>query len=159
MRKRVLGGGAVIILLVGMWMGNFFQGFGLGTGGGNGSGEDEGDPGRTQVSLTTEQPPAEPPESEPSQISLYSDEVLTVLVTGTEYQVETESTGAAAFEPATLEEIVSRAEDMPGDRNGIRVRLRFSRTAESGATSDLYERLQAAGIEREAILETTGYID
>lgn len=161
MQKRMLGGAAVVILLVGMWMGNFFQGLGLGPGSGGGDGDGDGaaDPGRTQVSLTSEDPPEQTDEPQPNQSSLYSDELVTVLIDGTDYQIETESDGAAAFAPATLEEVVSQASERPGDRNGIRVRLRFSRTAEAGATSDLYEALQSAGIEREAILETTGYVD
>lgn len=158
MKKRVLGAAAVVILLVGIWMGNFFKGLGLG-GPGTGDAEREGEPGRTQVGLNSESAPEQSDEPAASDASLYSDEVLTVLVAGSGYSIESESAGAAAFTPASLDEIVAQAKDKPGDRNGIRVRLRFRRDAESGATSDLYEALQVAGIAREAILETTGYAD
>lgn len=156
MRKRLTTVAAVGLLAVGIWLGTLFRGFGVG------SGDDAGDQPSTdthvnlapEVAASSAEPVSTVASHDPD-----ADDVLTVLVEEDRYQLQSGDDAAARFAPATLNEIATRAAAHPGDEHGVRVRLRFRRNAQSGAISDLYEALQAAGIPREQIIEASGFVD
>jgi hypothetical protein len=164
MRKRVMAVAAIGLLVAGAWLGNFFRGFGLGGPGAGQGGDDQPSPD-TQVSLNTDSSAASSistsSASDPKEQGTAepSDDVLTVLIAEDTYQIQSGADAAASFTLAKLDEVVEQAKLHPGDAHGVRVRLRFRRSAHSGATSDLYEALQAAGIPREQIIESTGYVE
>jgi hypothetical protein len=131
MKKRLLGAGAVVILLVGVWLGNFFKGFGLG--GGSGDGEGAGDPARTHVNVAAESSSVQPAETQtppaaPNEAAS-PNEVLTVLVAGDQYRIQEGADAEATFEPATVQEIADRAGALPGDRHGVPAMRRAVRRA------------------------------
>jgi hypothetical protein len=162
MRKRLMAVAAVGLLVVGAWLGNLFRGFGLG-GSGSGTGTADSSTGDVQVSLHGgAAPAATPPESTPpatGEGAPVAEEVLTVLVNGEQYAVQSGEDATARFEPATLESVVELAKSRKGDAHGVRVRLRFKRDAQSGAISDLYSALQAADIPREQVIDATGFVE
>jgi hypothetical protein len=156
MNKRLLGAAAVVILAVGMYLGNLFRGFGLG--GGPGEGENGGGEREPQVNVTA---PSATSTTTPSEVAATdSPDVLTVLVEAAQYQIQQGTDENAKFEPAELTEVVARSRDTAGDEHGVRIRLRFRRNAQTGAINDLYQALQSqAGVQREEIIEATGYVD
>jgi hypothetical protein len=156
MNKRLLGAAAVVILAVGMYLGNLFRGLGLG--GGSGAGENDRGDGGTQVNVTD---PSATPTPTPSNTAVAdSPDVLTVLVEADQYQIQQGTDEDAQFEPAELSEVVARSRDAAGDEHGVRIRLRFRRNAQTGAINDLYQALQSqAGVQREEIIEAAGYVD
>jgi len=164
MRKRLMAVAAVGLLIAGAWLGNIFRGFGLG---GSGSGEDSGaaPSADTQINLGAEGSTVALTSSSPTEklrddtTDAAKDDVLTVLVVEDRYEVQSGADESGTFEPNTLEAIVEQAKARNGDEHGVRVRLRFRRNAQSGTTNDLYAALQAAGIPREQIIESTGYVD
>jgi len=162
MKKRLMAVAAIGLLVAGAWLGNLFRGFGLG-GSGTGEGAAEAPTGDVQVSLTSNesvpvvtQSAAAPATAEGAPVA---DEVLTVLVDSDQYATQSGDDASARFEPATLESIVELAKARKGNAHGVRVRLRFKRNSQSGATSDLYSALQSAGIPREQVIEGTGYVE
>lgn len=162
MRKRLMAVAAIGLLVAGAWLGNLFRGFGLG-GTGTGEGTTDAPTGDVHVSLTSNEsvPVVKPPTAAPATAegAPVSDDVLTVLVDSDQYATQSGEDASAKFEPATLESIVELAKARKGDAHGLRVRLRFKRDSQSGATSDLYSALQAAGIPREQVIEATGYVE
>lgn len=163
MRKRLIAVAAVGLLIVGAYLGNFFRGFGPG-GPATGQGEAEAPPADTQVNLGAESSVSLTSQltgatGEAAPTTAKDDKVLTVLVSGDKYEVQSGDDAAATFEPYTLEALVEQAKNRTGDEHGVRVRLRFKRDAQEGATSDLVKALQAAGIAREQIIESTGYVE
>ena len=158
MRKRVIGAGAVVLVAVGIWLGNILQGPGLG--------EAETDSSDTngetvQVSLSTDVDPASttPDTGDGTAADTEDPDVLTLLVDDDQYQIQRGEDWYAEFSPATLEDIISKAGDVPGDENGVRVRLRFRENAQNGAISDLKSALTDAGLEPESIIEDAEYVE
>jgi hypothetical protein len=162
MRKRLMAVAAVGLLIAGAWLGNFFKGLGLG-GSGTGDGAADAPSADVQASLGNSEtlPAVTSADAAPStgEGEPVADEVLTVLVDSDQYATQSGADTAARFEPATLESIVELAKARKGDAHGIRVRLRFKRNSQSGATSDLYTALQSAGIPREQVIESTGFVE
>ena len=162
MRKRLMAVAAVGLLIAGAWLGNFFKGLGLG-GSGTGDGAADAPSADVQVSLGDSEslPAVTSSDAAPAtgEGEPVADEVLTVLVDSDQYATQSGADTAARFEPATLESIVELAKARKGDAHGIRVRLRFKRNSQSGATSDLYTALQSAGIPREQVIESTGFVE
>lgn len=159
MRKRVMGVGAVVLVAVGIWLGNILKGPGLG--------ENETDSSDTngetvQVSLSTDVDPASTTTTgtgDGTAAVTEAPDVLTLLVDDDQYQIQWGEDWHAEFSPTTLEEITSKAGDMPGDENGVRVRLRFKENAQNGAISDLKSALTDAGLEPESIIEDAEYVE
>jgi hypothetical protein len=156
MRKRIIGVAAVGLVALGIWLANWWKGPGLG---GSGTGDE------TQVNLQTESqsPPARPssPAAGDGQTSLPGPppDVLTVMIAGSEYRVQANESAAAEFAPASLSKVVEQATEVPGDTQGIRVRVLRHVTAQQGARSDLFEALQQAGIKREEIVEVSDFVE
>jgi len=155
MRKRLIAGGAVVLLIVGAWLGNLFKGFGVG-------GSESGTGNEAEVNLTapTEAHTETPQQVETPAVEPETSPVLTVLVDADQFRIQSGSDASATFATATLDEIVKRARESTGDEHGVRVRLRFRENAQNGATSDLFKALQErAGIDREAIVEAPGFVE
>jgi hypothetical protein len=164
MRKRVAAVGAVGLLILGVWLGRWFRGPGLG-GSGSGDGEPAAPPGEVQVNLDAGADGASggvalaPDTPATTRPPSRADDVLTVLIDGESYQVQSGDDASARFTPATLEEVVERARTYPGDAHGVRVRLRHRRSSQEGARADLIEALQSAGIAREQVVEATEFVE
>lgn len=171
MRKRLTALAAVGLLVAGAWLGNLFRGFGLG-GSGTGEGQAETPSADTQVNLgaeasrvlltssaTTGPAAASAISGTTEAVAAATDDVLTILVVEDTYHLQSGTDAAAEFAPTTLAALVEQAKAHAGDKHGIRVRLRFRRNAQSGAISDLYAALQAAGIAREQVIEATGFVE
>lgn len=156
MRKRVIGAGAVILVALGIWLGNLFQGFGTG----DGETDPDGSNGdAVQVSLTGDAVPSTTGEGDDAPPTTGTPDVLTLLVDDDQYLVQWGEDWHAEFSPSTLEDIVARAKEVPGDENGVRVRLRFKENAQNGAIDDLTTALTDAGVEPEAIVKESGYVE
>ena len=154
MKKRAIGAGAVVLLALGIWLGNLFQGFGTG------EGETDSDGSNSLVSLTTDgsQPSTTSPGDGDNPASETPD-VLTLLVDDDKYLIQWGEDWHADFAPATLEEIVTAAREAPGDENGVRVRLRVTEDAQNGAIDDLESALTDAGLKSVAIFRVDGYVE
>lgn len=165
MRKRVMAVGAVVLLIVGAWLGDLFRGFGTGDPASSDR-NDESPPGEVQANLEAAADVSPRGESERTQESAaatptpqHADDVLTVLIDGDSYELQSGDDANATFAPATLEELVAKAKTHPGNPNGVRVRLRFRRDSQEGARADLIEALQLDGIQREQIIEATDFVE
>ena len=164
MRKRVMAVAAVGLVVLGVWLGDVFRGFGTGEADSSESSETALEDVQVSLDAGSEIPSrgAGAPQQETAATTPrpeHADDVLTVLVDGDSYQLQTGDDEAASFTPATLEEVVERAETYPGNPLGVRVRLRFRRNSQEGARADLIEALQAAEIEREQIIEATDFVE
>ena len=172
LRRRVVAGGAVGILALGIWLGSWFRGFGLGGGDG---GEQVSDanggipatvaPDEVSVDLGQETVLKSP-------AGTGSDEAksgtVAVLVTGDSYLLARapfeDATALPAplsqhFVPAELTAIVSQAQSVPGTESGIRVRVYQHKSSTIGAYSTLLQALKDAGLDDGAIHRVTGYYD
>ena len=83
-------------------------------------------------------------------------EILTVTVDGPGYLVGSDDMPPRAAE---LAEIVTLAKATQGDDQGVHVRIRYRKNAQTGARADLLGQLQESGLKRESIQEMSGYID
>lgn len=157
MRKRVIGVGAVILVVLGALLG--FQGFGTGDKDGD-TGESDGETIQVGLPHDADQPETPSPgEVEPTPATSETPNVLTLLIDDDRYLIQWGADENAEFSPSTLEEIVSRVKEIPGDENGVRVRLRFRENAQNGPIDDLTTALNGAGVESEAIVRESGYVD
>lgn len=154
MRKRVIGAGAVILVALGIWLGNML---GLGPGGDGSTESGDSNAEDVQVSLTSDAETATTDEN--AQAANEAPKVLTLLVDDDNYQIQSGEDWYAEFSPATPDEIVARLGEFPGDENGVRVRLRFKANAQNGAISDLKSTLTEAGVNPEAIVEDPDYVE
>jgi hypothetical protein len=155
MRKRVIGAGAVILVALGIWLGNMFKG--LGPGGDSTTDSTDSDGENVRVALTSDGEPATTDNH--AQPANEAPDVLTLLVDDDKYLIQIGEDWYAEFAPATLDEIVTRLDKIPGDENGVRVRLRFKANAQNGAISDLKSALTDAGVDPEAIIEDPDYVE
>ena len=155
MRKRVIGAGAVILVALGIWLGNML---GLGPGRDScTSDSSDSDAENVHVALTADTETATTDEN--AQAAKETPKVLTLLIDDDKYLIQSGEDWYAEFAPATLDEIVARLGEIPGDENGVRVRLRFKANAQNGAISDLKSALTDAGVDPEAIIEDPDYVE
>ncbi|MCA9054915.1 MAG: hypothetical protein KDA75_13835 [Planctomycetaceae bacterium] len=173
LRRRVLAGGAIGILALGIWLGSWFRGFGLGGGsGGEEVAETDGgipaavSPDDVSVDLGQETVLKSPSGNADDEAS--SAGTLAVLVTGDSYLLAKEpfedATALPAplsehFAPAELSDIVSRAAVVPGTESGIKVRIYQHKSSTVGAYSTLLQALKEAGLDDGAMHRVTGYYD
>ena len=157
MKNRLIAAGAAVILAIGIYLGNLFQGLGLGEG-------DSG--GETLVSLASNES-STPPDAEPrtDASASASQDALTLVVQKDGYAVQHGTDAAGSFAPSTLDDIIQSVTEAQPDTNGDRVRLSYSRHAEMGADEALSKRLQAppeqggAGLLSEEIIKVSGFVD
>lgn len=141
MRKRIVGGGIVVGALALAWL---WSGMNRGPGGG-----DNGTPDTEQSSQTTTAPPGDTDldaDDRQSPSPGHGDRLL-VLITGGEYRILRDN----EYAPASLEEVVAVATHMPGDENGVKVRIEHDSTGVSGAQTDLAAALLEAGLLRDQL--------
>ncbi len=167
MKSRNLFGGAIVAaLLVGIWFGSFFKGFGLGENGtdGNGPNADTQSHSRTEVraipatgvtnpTASTNSPstPSEPDFGLPAQF-------ITIVIHNNQFRLMTGDAPSVGPD-ISLEEVKRQAADTIGTPEGIRVRILKAKSAQEGARADLLAALIAAGVKREAIQERADFIN
>lgn len=77
--------------------------------------------------------------------------VVYVLIDGREYLLRNGPEGKAAYQPATLNEVLAAAQSATGDDNGIRVRIEQKSSSRELSERSLRESLESAGIPKDAI--------
>lgn len=158
LRRKAVGAAALGLVALGIWLGQYFPGFGLGKGLGFGTGSDS-----TGTSPTT----AERPESANPSATVVSQETsstgmpparLRVIIDGDRYVLAKGDSGTEgeALDPT---EIAQRAKSTTGDDQGIRIRIERTKRATAGARQSLLEALDAAGITRDSRHESTEFLD
>jgi hypothetical protein len=161
LRRKAVGATALGLVALGLWLGQYFPGFGLGKGLGFGTGSDGS--GSAQSEPAVERPAGEP------SASVVSSEVrvnppglpparLRVIIDGDRYLLARSDSG---FEGETLDatDIAQRAKSATGDDQGIRIRIERTKRATAGARQTLFEALDAAGITRDERHESTTFVD
>jgi hypothetical protein len=136
LRKRVISGGVIVGVLAFAW---WWSGLNRGLG----PGADNADDDRSSQPTSSADSDSEDADQngDDGPIAVDGDR-LTVLISGSSYLI-VEETGRT---PATLEEIVELARQMPGDDDGIRVQIEHDATGTSGAQTDLEQALRDAGL-------------
>jgi hypothetical protein len=157
-KKRIVAVFAVGLVGLGVWLASvldLWKGPGLG-----GSGDGDGTGSGAQVGLTSGGGSAAKPQDEsPSNvIPTPRADVLTVLIQGAGYLVE-QAAAPGTFAPATLDQIARFAESASGDTTGVRVKVLRHKSAQTGARTDLFERLQRAGLKQEEIVEVSEFVE
>lgn len=79
------------------------------------------------------------------------DEVLTVRITDENYYIARTHGKSREYHAATLEEVVSAAQDRPGNDQGVRVRIIGKQASKSPGGRELQDALTSAGIDATAI--------
>ena len=177
MRKRTAaaGAGAVGLAAFGLWMLPDLGDFGLGGDGTTagitldptGEDADELDPAPAFPADASADPAvADPADAEvpPNPAGSASDPapgaddgpalaVADVRVDGAEYWVlrRFAADGREDRDPLTADEVVALARSVPGDSDGVKVRVSRTPDAEAGAADDLMDALAAAGLEDDEI--------
>jgi hypothetical protein len=162
LRRKAVGFGALGLVALGIWLGQYFPGFGLGKGLGFGTGSEntgtsqtESSPerpssGNPSAAVTSLETPAVPPGLPPAR--------LRVIIDGDRYILAKSDSGAEgeALDPT---EIAQRTKSTTGDDQGIRIRIERTKRATAGARQSLLEALDAAGITRDSRHESTEFLD
>ena len=165
--SRAATGGAVLVMAILVVM--FFQGGGLGPGGGSEEHspddfEATGDPGDA-VLWSPETPREETADSTSSTAGLTDDEkqalsgdTLVVLIDEHHYLMQTSPEPDPQYRPVELNRIIELARLVPGDSNGIRVRIEKRVTARASAEYQLRLELEQSGIGRDALFESSDLV-
>lgn len=170
LRRRVVTAAAVGLVALGIWLGNWFKGIGPGGGVDGGakpssSSEESGAAEEGELAVTLGEPqtsgasrPGNPTPAEVVGVLLYEDGYR--LPRDTALDVSTLSNPVSPqFEPATLEEVASRARLAKGNSEGIRVLIFRHRSSTVGAKQQLLQALHAAGLRDGEIHQRTDYYD
>lgn len=184
LRGKLVAGGALGLLVLGMWLGSFFKGFGLG---GPGSGPGGGTTGNAipetagaddrptnasvaidpDTTLATASPRGTP--TEPGQSSADAPpETISVMIYEGGYRLPKAKIGddsstssmelkSSDFQPASLEEVVAWARAAKGNADGIRVIVLLHQSSTAGARMSLYQALASAGLQDGEIHQRTGF--
>jgi hypothetical protein len=160
LRSKAVGAAALGLVAFGVWLGQFFPGFGLGKGLGFGTGSDNS--GTSKTGATTERRQAGNPSatiaSQETPLPGKAPERLRVIIDGDRYILARGESGTEgeALDPT---EIAQRAKATTGDDQGIRIRIERTKRATTGARQSLLEALDAAGITRDSRHESTEFLD
>ncbi|MBX3441936.1 MAG: hypothetical protein KF774_05975 [Planctomyces sp.] len=172
-RRRVAGAGALGLIAFGLWLGSKFGGFGLGSGGlGLGSGTDfkagqgpgaGGDAADAQAPPSTENTRVgltslSAPSTGNADVDSEPPPRLRVILDGNQVLIAANDDSVAGI-PSTPAAVVERVKSLPGDDQGILIRIERTKRATSGARRELLSALESAGVPREAIQEATDFLD
>ena len=148
LRNKAVGAAALGLVAFGIWLGQYFPGFGLGKGLGFGTGSDSS--GTSKTDSTAERPQTHSPGKAPER--------LRVIIDGDRYVL---AKGESGMEGEALDptEIAQRTKATTGDDQGIRIRIERTKRATAGARQSLLEALDAAGITRDSRHESTEFLD
>lgn len=148
-RAVVVGGGVIGFALLLSWLLGLFPNMG----GGDGEGDGDvmvnvEDPDRK----TTEEPPPEP------QDLIGDIKVLEVLIEDRQYLVrEPGADGQYVVRP--IETVVELAGQVPGNEDGIKVRIGRRSSARFSTQDELEQRLRQAGISEDAVFVQKEFVD
>jgi hypothetical protein len=160
LRNKAVGAAALGLVALGVWLGQYFPGFGLGKGLGFGTGSDSS--GTSTIDTPAERPQAGNPSatvvSQETHPPGKAPERLRVIIDGDRYILAKGESGSEgeALDPT---EIAQRAKATTGDDQGIRIRIERTKRATAGARQALFEALDAAGITRDSRHESTEFLD
>jgi hypothetical protein len=160
LRRKAVGAAALGLVALGIWLGQYFPGFGLGTGLGLGTGADSS--GTSQNESPMERPDSSNPSatvvSHETALPGVAPQRLRVIIDGDRYVLASSETGdeGESLDPT---EIAQRAKATTGDDQGIRIRIERTKRATAGARQSLLEALDAAGITRDSRHESTEFLD
>lgn len=154
MRKRAFAG---ITIVVGVVIATLLNGGLPGFGTRNGNADEDAPAAEVVASTETEAPPESPappqleeaPKAEDPTPKKPDIKVLDILVDGHDYQISLRGKGYTTF---PLARIIETAKVTSGNEDGIRVRILRRDSARVVAWSLLYEALEDAGINKDAIL-------
>lgn len=141
--RYVVGGALVLGIAAGVWLGDWFKGFGPGgdgTTGGLGTGDG------VKTSLVGESPPELGVTAETTTVGLVTS-MLRVVIKDRSYFLRDGETDT----PIELPALVDAVKQHPADDDGIKLRLYRSNTARVTAELQLREALHAAGVSDAAI--------
>ncbi len=151
--RRLVGGAVVGALVLGIWLGSLWKGFGLG-GAGSGLVPDTG-----TVHVSNAPPAASSSGPAPAESSgSPTGGLLTVVIHGAQYRLATDSDPQSGLD-VPLDEIQRRVSVAKGTPEGIRVRILKEKSAQEGARSDLLSALLASGVKREEIQERAEFVE
>lgn len=161
LRRKVVGVGALGLVALGVWLGQYFPGFGLGKGLGFGTGAESTGNSNAEPQLerpTTGSPSASVVSRELPPAPGMAPTRMRVIIDGDKYVLAKDDTGreGEALDPT---EIAQRAKATTGDDQGIRIRIERTKRATAGARQALLEALDAAGITRDARHESTEFLE
>jgi hypothetical protein len=160
LRRKAMGAGALGLVALGIWLGQYFPGFGLGKGLGFGTGSDN--TGSSQTETTAVRPKSGEPSASVVSLEMPSPGMpparLRVIIDGDRYILAKADTGTEG-ESLDPTEIAQRAKSTTGDDQGIRIRIERTKRATTGARQSLLESLDAAGITRDSRHESTEFLD
>ncbi|WP_437202705.1 hypothetical protein [Planctomicrobium sp. SH664] len=159
MKRRFTGTILALIIAAGIYIGNHWKGPGLG-----GSGVGSGTPNAVETSgptdkrirvdnsvLRSDKPAGPTTLSTPSPL-------LVVVIHGDKYRLASAENPSQGIE-ISLPDLKERVTEVPGNDQGLRVRILNARDAQEGARSDLYTALAEAGVKREEIQERAEFVD
>lgn len=159
LKRKAVGAGVLGLVALGIWLGQYFPGFGLGKGLGFGTGSSD-------TGSSAMDPTASPVDPSTSLVSIESSKLpttvapqrLRVIIDGDRFILASAENGAEgeALDPT---EIAQRAKSTTGDDQGIRIRIERTKRATAGARQSLFEALDAAGITRDSRHESTAFLD
>lgn len=146
--RYIIGGTLLLGVLAGVWLSNFLQG--IGTGDGIGIGQS----GMSGVSVSTTAGPADLGISSDSPATDVPQS-LRVVIRDRSYFLRDQETE----QPQALSDLVALARSVPGDEDGIKVRVFRSRSARVTAELGLRDALLEADVPESAIFISQDPID
>lgn len=169
MRSRVIGGAALGILAVGLWLGSYLKGPGLGEGTGTGA-SGEGQSGQNQSPTDPNSPVSvstTPPSNSVSTAPARGLEVLPIHIRKDRYAVPAQGAALSpgvvpnfkAFVEIPLDEVVTLARSTPGNTYGTKVLLYISPLAVAENHEQLKQAFLEAGIDESSVKRETGFFD
>ena len=162
LRRKAVGAGALGLVALGIWLGQYFPGFGLGKGIGFGTGSSDtgsaptdaaakgAKPEGGSTTLVSVETPGKPTPPPPERLRVIIDGERFILASGDS------GTEGEALDPT---EIAQRTKSTTGDDQGIRIRIERTKRATTGARQSLLEALDAAGITHDSRHESQAFLD